>query len=111
VTRFFELNFHDLICQSVVGGDFQIVFMDHDASSSDVKMFSVWMNTAFIKDNLLVLEKDACDGAVKDKEHLIFPEDFKVEFHFRPAEPNTKVPEGVEPQEPDEEEFDDDEDM
>ena len=28
-----------------------------------VKMFSIWLNSAFVKDSLVVFEKSECDGA------------------------------------------------
>lgn len=49
------------------------------------KMFNVWFNTYFLKDNKLYAPKPTIDKANKDKKHKIYPEDFAVEFIFDSA--------------------------
>eukprot|EP00761_Pharyngomonas_kirbyi_P007368 gb/GECH01007378.1/.p1 GENE.gb/GECH01007378.1/~~gb/GECH01007378.1/.p1 ORF type:complete len:387 (+),score=99.92 gb/GECH01007378.1/:1-1161(+) len=48
------------------------------------ELFHFWFNTAFIEDYRLVLHKKEIDGAIKDKKHHIFSEDFSVTVHFAP---------------------------
>jgi len=48
-------------------------------------MFAFWMNTAFVRNNYLVLEKHELDGAAKDKSNSHFSPEFKIELFFEPA--------------------------
>eukprot|EP00455_Lapot_gusevi_P026099 TRINITY_DN2754_c0_g3_i1.p1 TRINITY_DN2754_c0_g3~~TRINITY_DN2754_c0_g3_i1.p1 ORF type:complete len:223 (+),score=49.20 TRINITY_DN2754_c0_g3_i1:43-711(+) len=78
----------ELMCDDVViCGDCKFIFFDEDSFSKDDKMFWCWMNTAFVKNNLLALKKDELDGAVKDKGNRLFDVNFTVEFYFEDVDP------------------------
>lgn len=66
-------------------GDVNFVFYDHDKIQSDTKMMHFWINTAFIENDYLCLEKKVIDGARKDKKCEKFAANFKVELFFSSA--------------------------
>jgi hypothetical protein len=48
--------------------------------SNDVKMFSIWLHTAFIDQPVLRFEKDQIDMASADLANRVFDQDFKVDI-------------------------------
>jgi len=73
---------HDIKCEIPIQGDVLISFYDHDAVSSDDKMFACWINTSFIRKSTIAFTKSELDKAVKDKKCAHFPKDFYVEITF-----------------------------
>ena len=59
-------------------------FYDEDKLGGDDPMFHCWLNTSFINPatNHIVLTKNECDKALKDKKCEHFHTDFKVELWF-----------------------------
>jgi phosphatidylinositol-3,4,5-trisphosphate 3-phosphatase/dual-specificity protein phosphatase PTEN len=71
----------------VLAGDVKFCFRDQDKLSGDDPMFHVWLNTNFIRAETgyhIVLTKNECDKAVKDKKCEKFDAAFKIEFWFTP---------------------------
>eukprot|EP00035_Acanthoeca_spectabilis_P020746 m.434434 g.434434 ORF g.434434 m.434434 type:complete len:385 (+) comp17715_c0_seq1:180-1334(+) len=68
-----------------VCGDVKVEFYHKTSMGGKEKMFNVWFNTYFLKDNKLYAPKPTIDKANKDKKHKIYPEDFAVEFIFDSA--------------------------
>lgn len=52
------------------------------------KMLSFWFHTAFVEENLLVVEKRDLDKAVKDKKHKKYQAGFKVEVVMKDVNPD-----------------------
>lgn len=75
---------------SMVCGDIKVEFF-HKTSGGKDKMFNIWFNTFFIKDDKLTAVKATIDKANKDKKHKVFPEGFTVEFIFETAEGETEA--------------------
>ena len=63
-----------------VKGDVKLVFYDYDDFGPPEKMFHLWIHTAFIENNYLLLHKNVLDRACKDKRCKEFEPDFKVEI-------------------------------
>eukprot|EP01117_Protostelium_nocturnum_P006274 TRINITY_DN2264_c0_g1_i1.p1 TRINITY_DN2264_c0_g1~~TRINITY_DN2264_c0_g1_i1.p1 ORF type:complete len:659 (-),score=180.26 TRINITY_DN2264_c0_g1_i1:185-2161(-) len=72
------LLFKDL--QLPVQGDVKFDFFD----KNNEKLFSFWINTYFIKNNTMELNKSELDKANKDRSHKSFEENFKVRANFSP---------------------------
>eukprot|EP00300_Choanocystis_sp_HF-7_P037377 c53487_g1_i1.p1 GENE.c53487_g1_i1~~c53487_g1_i1.p1 ORF type:complete len:404 (-),score=90.23 c53487_g1_i1:36-1247(-) len=45
------------------------------------KAFSFWINASYIDDGFMRIVKSTMDGAIKDKKHKVFPEEFAVELY------------------------------
>lgn len=75
---------------SPVCGDIKVEFF-HKTSTGKDKMFNIWFNTFFVKDDKMVAEKSTIDKANKDKKHKVFPETFAVEFIFETAHGETEL--------------------
>jgi len=73
---------HEIKCEVAIQGDVIISFYDHDAVSSDDKMFNCWINTSFIRKSTITFTKSELDKAVKDKKCTHFPKDFYIEITF-----------------------------
>jgi phosphatidylinositol-3,4,5-trisphosphate 3-phosphatase/dual-specificity protein phosphatase PTEN len=73
---------HEIKCDVAIQGDVIISFYDHDAVSSDDKMFACWINTSFVRKPTLLLKKNELDKAVKDKGNKHFPSNFTLEITF-----------------------------
>eukprot|EP00040_Diaphanoeca_grandis_P017809 m.93393 g.93393 ORF g.93393 m.93393 type:complete len:392 (-) comp26629_c0_seq1:392-1567(-) len=71
-------------------GDVKVEFFHKTATGKD-KMFNVWFNTFFIKDNAMTAPKRTVDKANKDKKHKVFPENFEVEFTFESLEGESEL--------------------
>eukprot|EP00753_Platysulcus_tardus_P015093 PLAT4779.1.p1 GENE.PLAT4779.1~~PLAT4779.1.p1 ORF type:complete len:498 (+),score=254.54 PLAT4779.1:38-1531(+) len=56
----------------------------HKGPAAKVQMFHFWFHTAFIQDDVLIIEKMEIDDAHRDKKHKKFPADFKIEVRFAP---------------------------
>lgn len=65
-----------------VCGDVKIEFYHKNAIGSKDKMFHFWFNTAFIRDNQLMMTKLEVDKAHKDKQCKVFSQDFSVHLQF-----------------------------
>jgi hypothetical protein len=52
--------------------------------SKDTHMFHFWINTSFINNYYLSLDKSQLDGPNKDHKNAFFAEDFKLELYFAP---------------------------
>jgi hypothetical protein len=67
----------------VMRGDINISVFHRDSSAGSntlIKMFSVWLHSAFIDQQLLRFEKDQVDMAANDLAHRVFSQDFKVDL-------------------------------
>jgi len=74
-----------------VRGDFKIVFYNKFTLQSK-KIFWCWLNTNFVHDYYLCLEKTLLDGIVKDGKHKKFPKELKLEiFLEEPADMATEI--------------------
>jgi len=65
-----------------IRGDTQIVFYDASQVGKDQKMFSLWINTAFLKRNSYTFRKPALDKACKDTKNKYFSAAFSVTVLF-----------------------------
>jgi len=71
-------------------GDVKVEFFHKTATGKD-KMFNIWFNTFFIKDDKMVAPKNTIDKANKDKKHKVFPANFAVEFTFESLEGESEL--------------------
>lgn len=69
-----------------------ICFYQKNSFNKKTKLLAFWFHTSFIQDNLLVLDKEMLDKAVKDKKHKRFHPEFKVEVVFEDAPEGTTDP-------------------
>jgi len=81
--------YYDLEAQKLLlEGEVKIVFK-HKALSKKVKMFHLWLHTAFINEEELVLKRSELDGPHKGKKKKKFDENFTLTLRFdlstRPA--------------------------
>jgi len=86
-TKEAPITFVDIPCgdkKVTLFGDVKFVFFNQEASGGKPdKMFSFWINTSFIRNSYLILTKEECDMAFKDKENKNFVENFRVELFFK----------------------------
>ena len=89
VKAFKAEKYVDLRCQTTVFGDIKIMCFDQDKIGKDDKMFSCWINTAFVPESasqpgeyIVTLTKSELDGPHQDSSCSNFPESFKIVFHF-----------------------------
>lgn len=73
----------DIACQAFIRGDVKLLFWNEEEYSSDVELFHFWINTSFIEDNYMKLEKQSIDKACKDKSAKKFDNNLSVEMYFR----------------------------
>jgi len=87
------LGFHDRLqthCDIAVGdrrvnlyGDVKFTFFDWDQMGANEKMFSFWLNTAFIDNYYVCVTKVDCDVAHRDRDNRKFDINFKCELFFK----------------------------
>jgi len=86
----------DIMCSSSASffGDVRLTFFDRgDSVAKDIKIFSFWLNAAFIQHNYMVMYKDALDGRpADDKDNKEFNAQFKVELFFKQLPSNQPCP-------------------
>eukprot|EP01027_Heterolobosea_sp_BB2_P015314 GEZU01021924.1.p1 GENE.GEZU01021924.1~~GEZU01021924.1.p1 ORF type:complete len:258 (+),score=64.84 GEZU01021924.1:842-1615(+) len=74
-----------------IEGDVKFEFRNKGLTK-ETKLFHFWINTYFIENNYLCLRKHELDGAVSDKKHRLFPENFQVELFFNNAKTVPALP-------------------
>lgn len=84
-----ELVKFDMECH--VQGDvvLECINLDDNMEYEEV-MFRLMFNTAFIRSNVLMLNRDEIDTVWHTKEH--FPEDFRAEVSIDPSPPKSCIP-------------------
>lgn len=75
----------DLVPPMPVCGDVKLEFYHRSSRGGKEKMFNIWFNTFFLREDRLFAPKPTIDKANKDKKHKIYPEDFAVELSFDSA--------------------------
>ena len=93
--------YYDLEAQKLLlDGEVKIVFK-HKALSKKVKMFHLWLHTAFINEEELVLTRPELDGPHKGKKKKKFDENFTLTLRFdlstRPANIANAIPKAYAP--------------
>lgn len=81
--RGFTSTVVEIPCAARVRGSIKIVFMHEDPYTFEVSMFHCWIETAFIKENRLKMDKQELDKLHKDVTHKRTPPEFTVELLFR----------------------------
>lgn len=84
-----EETYHFEVGEVPICGDIKVEFTEK-GFSSESKMFSFWFCTSFVKENRLVLKKDGLDKAHKDKNHRLYPENFRIELEFSEMVPEAR---------------------
>ena len=78
-----------------VNGDFKVIVFDQEPSKKR-KLFTFWMHSLFASAAPTVrLTKSELDGAVSDKKHKHFPQDFAVDLTFMPSSTTAAAPGGL----------------
>jgi phosphatidylinositol-3,4,5-trisphosphate 3-phosphatase/dual-specificity protein phosphatase PTEN len=74
--------------------DLKFIFKEKKALSPTQKdLFHFWINTCFISDNRVIIQKLDIDRLHRDYKHKDYPKDFAIEIKFSPAPyPETSMP-------------------
>lgn len=74
-------EYTEIKCDVLIHDDCKII-VQQQKKGKWKELFHTWVNTQFVANGLMVLDKPQCDKAHKDKKHEKFRKDWQVEFVF-----------------------------